>query len=176
MKILELPSPFYRARPIAVNIDTIIIHSMYADGTESPTSLINCAKLLEDCEVSAHYLISPTGEIAAVVGECWRARHAGSSKLHWQDDLRGEVNDFSIGIELLNIPGTAFPPQQMESLSELVTQIATRHPIQNITGHSQIAPGRKSDPGELFDWKTLKRLLCEKNRKFQNLRFPVDAE
>jgi N-acetylmuramoyl-L-alanine amidase len=110
-----------------------------------------------EARVSAHYMIDEDGTIYALVDEEFRAWHAGMA--FWRGDR--DINSRSIGIELVN-PGhefgyRAFPAAQMESLSELSRSILSRHPIppRNIVGHSDIAPARKRDPGEKFDWAWL---------------------
>jgi N-acetylmuramoyl-L-alanine amidase len=108
-------------------------------------------------EVSAHYLIEEDGRILALVDEGSRAWHAGAS--FWRGET--DINSRSIGIELVN-PGhefgyRAFPEPQIAALTELAGDIIGRHPIpaRNVVGHSDIAPTRKQDPGEMFPWKDL---------------------
>jgi len=110
-----------------------------------------------EARVSAHYLIAEDGQVLRMVAEEHRAWHAGVS--YW----RGlhHVNGASIGIEIVN-PGhefgyRPFTAQQMESLVPLLAGIVRRHgvPRANVVGHSDIAPARKQDPGELFDWALL---------------------
>ena len=108
-------------------------------------------------KVSAHYLIDEDGSIVALVPEADRAWHAGVSS--WQG--RGGLNDVSIGIELVN-PGhewgyRAFPEPQMASLVELARVLSRRWaiPAARVVAHSDVAPARKQDPGELFDWEGL---------------------
>ena len=110
--------------------------------------------------VSCHYLVGEDGQVMRLVDEGKRAWHAGRS--HWRgiDD----VNSASIGIEIVN-PGhehgyRAFPEAQMAALMPLLAGIVARHGITrgNIVGHSDVAPPRKEDPGELFDWERLARL------------------
>ena len=110
-------------------------------------------------KVSAHYLIGEDGTVVAMVPEMLRAWHAGLS--WWQG--RAGLNDVSIGIELVN-PGhewgyRPFPDAQMAALVELAQGIVARWPVPagRIVGHSDIAPTRKEDPGELFDWRCLAR-------------------
>lgn len=110
-----------------------------------------------DAKVSSHYLIDEDGSIYQLVDEQHCAWHAGIS--YWRGHKN--VNNISVGIELAN-PGhrlgyRPFPIVQMRSLAELCTDIITRHNIAsvNVVGHSDIAPLRKLDPGELFDWKWL---------------------
>ena len=109
--------------------------------------------------VSAHYVIDEDGAIYRLVDESRRAWHAGVSR--WR--ARDNVNDFSVGIELVN-PGhefgyRPFPEPQMVALEDLAGAVVARHaiPPTRILGHSDVAPGRKEDPGELFDWQRLAR-------------------
>lgn len=112
-----------------------------------------------EAKVSAHYLIDEQGEILALVDEALRAWHAGAS--FWRGIT--DVNSASVGIELVN-PGhdfgyRPFPIPQMAALLRLLPGIVARHGIAaaNVVGHSDIAPARKIDPGELFDWDQLAR-------------------
>lgn len=107
--------------------------------------------------VSAHYVVEEDGQIIHMVKEEDRAHHAGVS--HWRGVT--DVNSASIGIEIVN-PGhewgyRPFPTEQMNSVKQLCKSIIKKHNIdlQNIVGHSDIAPDRKLDPGELFDWDDL---------------------
>jgi N-acetylmuramoyl-L-alanine amidase len=110
-------------------------------------------------EVSAHYLIDEDGTLYQLVDEAQRAWHAGVSSWRGESD----VNTRSIGIELVN-PGHEFgyrdfPQPQMDALVNLARGILARHPIPpiNVVGHSDVAPMRKTDPGERFDWRGLAR-------------------
>lgn len=110
-------------------------------------------------EVSAHYMIDEDGTVTRLVDEENRAWHAGRSS--WRGIT--DVNSASIGIELVN-PGhefgyRPFPKPQMEALLPLLADIVKRHdiPRANVLGHSDIAPARKEDPGELFPWDLLAR-------------------
>ena len=109
------------------------------------------------CKVSAHYMIDEDGEVVRLVPEGERAWHAGRS--YWRGIA--DVNSASIGIELVN-PGhewgyRPFPSAQMDALLPLLARIVKRHdiPRANVVGHSDVAPARKEDPGELFDWPLL---------------------
>ena len=113
-----------------------------------------------DAKVSAHYLIDEDGIVTSLVPEEKRAWHAGRS--YWRGIT--DVNSASIGIELVN-PGhewgyRPFPGEQMDALLPLLADIIERHdiPRANVVAHSDIAPDRKQDPGELFDWRRLARL------------------
>ncbi|MCX7685023.1 MAG: N-acetylmuramoyl-L-alanine amidase [Acetobacteraceae bacterium] len=110
-------------------------------------------------EVSAHYLVAEDGAVIRLVPEERRAWHAGVS--HWRG--AAGLNGRSIGIEIVN-PGhewgyRPFPALQMGAVSALCRDILSRHPIppRNVVAHSDIAPDRKRDPGELFDWEGLAR-------------------
>jgi N-acetylmuramoyl-L-alanine amidase len=126
------------------------------------TGMRSCAEALDrlcdpGAKVSAHYLVDETGAIYALVAEERRAWHAGVACWRGHRD----VNARSLGIELAN-PGhefgyRAFPEAQMTALIDLGRALVARHPIEprNVVGHSDVAPARKSDPGELFDWPRL---------------------
>lgn len=106
-------------------------------------------------EVSAHWLIAEDGGTEALVPESLRAWHAGAGA--WGG--RGDVNSRSIGIELANRGNHPFPEPQMAALEALLVAICARWPVppQGIIAHSDMAPGRKSDPGPRFDWRRLAR-------------------
>ena len=116
-----------------------------------------------DAKVSAHYLVDEDGTIYRMVDESKRAWHAGKSR--WRGIT--DVNSASIGIEIVN-PGhefgyRPFPDEQIASVIPLVASIKERHGISrgNVVGHSDVAPARKEDPGELFPWAALaKRRLA----------------
>lgn len=108
-------------------------------------------------KVSSHYVVDEVGTVFGLVPEAVRAWHAGVS--FWRG--RTGLNDNSIGIEIVN-PGHEwgygpFPALQMAAVCELALGILSRHPIpvRNVVGHSDVAPDRKQDPGELFDWQGL---------------------
>jgi N-acetylmuramoyl-L-alanine amidase len=114
----------------------------------------------ESSQVSAHYLIDEDGTVTNLVPEEKRAWHAGTS--YWRGIT--DVNSASIGIELAN-PGhewgyRPFPEPQMDALLPLLADIMDRHdiPRANVVGHSDVAPARKTDPGEYFDWRRLGQL------------------
>jgi N-acetylmuramoyl-L-alanine amidase len=107
--------------------------------------------------VSAHYVVDEDGTVLALVPEDRRAWHAGVGG--WRDI--DDVNGWSIGVEIVN-PGhdwgyRPFPEVQIEALTELASGIVARHglPLKAVIGHSDVAPARKIDPGELFPWATL---------------------
>ena len=104
-------------------------------------------------EVSAHYVISNSGELTQLVPEEMRAWHAGAGRWHGQDD----INSRSIGVELDNEGTHPFSEQQMHALETLLPRIMKRWGItpEGVIGHSDLAPGRKIDPGPRFDWARL---------------------
>lgn len=106
-------------------------------------------------EVSSHYVIDEDGTIYQLVDEDKRAWHAGVSQWGGERD----INSASIGIEIQN-PGEEFgyrpfPMEQMQAVAQLCKSITQRFEIKYILGHEDVAPGRKKDPGELFDWQWL---------------------
>ena len=155
MKLRDRPSPNFDARPGAGTVEMLILHytGMRTAG-EALDRLCDPA-----AKVSAHYLIEEEGAVWRLVDEAQRAWHAGVSR--WRDCR--DINALSIGIELVN-PGhefgyRAFPEAQMQALEELAQGILKRHtiPPRAVLGHSDVAPQRKQDPGELFDWPRLAR-------------------
>jgi N-acetylmuramoyl-L-alanine amidase len=151
----DLHSPNFDERPQGMPIDMLVLHY-----TGMETAAAALARLTDaSAKVSAHYLIDDDGTRVRLVAESNRAWHAGVS--YWRGAT--DINARSIGIELVN-PGhefgyRAFTEPQMAALVELAGDIVRRHaiPAQNVVGHSDIAPRRKMDPGELFDWPRLAR-------------------
>jgi N-acetylmuramoyl-L-alanine amidase len=151
--ILDHPSPNHGARRAA--IDMLIVH--YTGMTSARAAL---ARLSDpQAKVSAHYLIDEDGSTYRLVSDDRRAWHAGDSSWAGESD----VNSRSIGIELVN-PGhefgyRRFPNAQMTALEDLGRRLLKAHriPAAHVLGHSDVAPLRKQDPGELFDWARLAR-------------------
>lgn len=154
--MIERPSPNCGPRPDAVPVDMLVLHYT---GMKSAEEAL--ARMCEpSARVSAHYCIDEDGSITRLVPEDLRAWHAGVS--YWRGAT--DVNARSIGIELVN-PGhefgyRPFPEVQITALTLLASAILRRHPIpkRNVVGHSDIAPSRKRDPGEFFDWPRLARV------------------
>ncbi|MCB2110154.1 MAG: N-acetylmuramoyl-L-alanine amidase [Defluviimonas sp.] len=122
------------------------------------TAMASCAAARDRlcdpaAEVSAHYLISEAGAVEALVPEEARAWHAGAGAWGAVTD----VNSRSIGIELANPGDAPFPEPQMAALERLLAEVMARWeiPPERVIGHSDMAPGRKSDPGPRFDWRRL---------------------
>lgn len=145
------PSPNWDERKLPVSM--VVLH--YTEMKPVETAL---ARLTDpDAKVSAHYLITEEGEVIQLVDEDKRAWHAGQS--YWRG--HPDVNSASIGIEL-DHPGHAlgyreFADAQFEALVPLLARIVKEHdiPRANVVGHSDVAPARKTDPGELFPWDRL---------------------
>ena len=150
----DAPSPNWNARRLPVSM--VVLHYT---GMETAAAAL---ERLSDpaAEVSAHYLIDEDGTVTRLVAEENRAWHAGRS--FWRGIT--DINSASVGIELVN-PGhefgyRPFPDAQMRALLPLLADIVQRHEIDPgmVVAHSDIAPARKEDPGELFDWQRLARL------------------
>jgi N-acetyl-anhydromuramyl-L-alanine amidase AmpD len=133
-------------------IDTIVLHSSYDLAGQNPYSVSGVIKEYEDYGVSAHYLIDREGTIYRLVEDKNIAYHAGVSQM---SDGRKNVNDFSLGIELLNTLEGQYTEAQYEAVNNLVAHLKKQYPIKSIVGHNDIAPDRKTDPWN-FDWKKLK--------------------
>ncbi len=151
--MIRRPSPNHGPRPNGVPIDILVLH--YTGMRDAQSALDRMCD--PKAQVSAHYMIDEDGATYALVDEDRRAWHAGAGSWRGHDD----INARSIGIELVN-PGhefgyRAFPMAQMEALAQLAPGILARHPIppRNVIAHADLAPARKEDPGELFDWPWL---------------------
>ena len=159
-----IASPNCDARPIAADIALIVIHNI-----SLPPEEFGGAGVLElftnrldpqghpyyatiaDLKVSAHFFIRRDGELIQFVACTQRAWHAGVSC--WRG--RERCNDFSLGIELEGSDTTPFTEAQYMTLNALLRTLRAAYPIQDVVGHSDIAPGRKTDPGPYFDWGKL---------------------
>lgn len=148
------PSPNFNERNPAVSVDYIVLH--YTSMRSAQAALDRLCDPAS--EVSAHYLIDEDGEIFRLVDEEKRAWHAGKSFWRGIED----INSASIGIELQN-PGhnfgyRPFPQRQIDALKKLLREIIEKrglNPLRCLLGHSDVAPMRKVDPGELFPWQEL---------------------
>ena len=155
LAIRELLSPNQDDRPDNTPIDMLVLHY-----TGMPTAAAAVARLRDpEARVSAHYVVDEDGSVIRLVAEERRAWHAGPS---WWRGFT-ELNDRSIGIEVVN-PGhehgyLPFGALQTAAVCDLCLSVMSRHPVQarHVVGHSDIAPDRKQDPGELFDWEGLAR-------------------
>lgn len=151
-QLKKVPSPNFSSRNAAPVI-MLVLH--YTDTLTAKDALD--ILLSKEKQVSSHYVVDEDGTAYSLVDEANCAWHAGVS--YWRGNRN--INNISVGIEIVN-PGhkfgcRPFPKAQMEAVAELCSGIITRHPIKpvNIVGHSDVAPLRKLDPGEYFDWKWL---------------------
>lgn len=151
MNLIEAPSPNFDARTAPPSI--LVLHYT---GMQTGEAAIERLRDPE-AKVSAHYVVEEDGRVFRLVDEARRAWHAGVS--FWRG--KRNINGDSIGIEIVN-PGhewgyRPFPEAQAAAVVELVADIRTRWTIEDrdIVGHSDVAPARKEDPGELFPWKRL---------------------
>lgn len=113
---------------------------------------------LKGARVSAHFLIRRSGAVVQFVGCDRRAWHAGRSS--WAG--REHCNDFSVGVEVEGSDRTRYAALQYRALAWLTAALQARYPIADIVGHSDVAPGRKTDPGPAFDWALYRRLLASR--------------
>lgn len=166
-----LASPHCDSRPKNCPINLLVIHGISLPPREFGTGAIAdffCGKLtiaahpyfatIAELKVSAHVLIDRHGEITQFVPFSRRAWHAGQSLFEGRD----RCNDFSIGIELEGTDDLAYEPSQYQQLARLTRLLMQYYPgitPQRIVGHSDIAPGRKTDPGPAFDWKQFRGML-----------------
>ncbi len=163
-KARQIPSPNWDERPADASIDLLVIHSISLPpgefGGEGIIALFtNCLdpkahpyyESIAHLRVAAHFLVRRNGELIQFVPCGKRAWHAGKST--WRG--RSGCNDFSIGIELEGTDESAFTCAQYATLAALARVLYRRYPIREACGHSDIAPGRKTDPGSRFDWSRL---------------------
>lgn len=167
----QVPSPNCDVRPTGCGIDLLVIHNISLPpgefgGPHIESLFLNALDPNADpyfaaicgMKVSAHLLIRRSGEIVQFVPLHLRAWHAGESRF----EGRTACNDFSIGIELEGADDHPYEPEQYGTLAEVARTLMAAYPgitPQRIVGHSDIAPGRKTDPGPSFDWVRLRSLL-----------------
>jgi len=160
----HIASPNHDSRPVPGDISMVVIHNISlppqqygGDGViQLFTNTLNADEHpyyaeIQGLKVSSHFFIRRTGELIQFVPCTMRAWHAGASE--WKG--RQRCNDFSIGIELEGSDFDAFEQAQYITLKRLLPTLATQYPITDIVGHSDIAPGRKTDPGPHFDWSKI---------------------
>lgn len=159
----QIASPNFDARP-SQEIDMIVIHNIslppniYGGSgvVELFTNQLNPDEhpyyaTIHTAKVSSHFFIRRDGELVQFVSCLARAWHAGVSC--WQG--RERCNDFSVGVELEGSDYEAFEDVQYETLNALLKCLKQTYPIKYIVGHSDIAPGRKTDPGPFFNWQKI---------------------
>jgi AmpD protein len=159
--VAHIASPNHDARPMRTPISLLVIHNISLPPDEFGgsgigelfTNSLDCTthpyyERLKGVKVSSHFLVRRDGSIIQFVPCRRRAWHAGISE--WQGRMR--CNDFSIGIELEGSDFVPFESTQYQSLAKLTRLLKRTYSIRDIVGHSDIAPGRKTDPGPFFDW------------------------
>ncbi len=169
MKSTQLQSPNCDEREAGTAVVLIVIHAISlpperfgGDGVERLfTNRLDPAAHpyyagIHQLRVSAHFFIRRSGELIEFVAPEKRAWHAGVST--WRG--RARCNDFSVGIELEGCDSLPFEPVQYAVLAELLAGLCDRFPVEGVSGHSDIAPGRKTDPGPFFSWGRLRRELA----------------
>ena len=161
---LPRTSPNFDSRPTDVEVELVVLHHIslpagefegnaVRDFFENRLDIARYPMLAElaDVHVSAHFFLRRTGEVLQFVSCNDRAWHAGVST--WRG--RGGCNDYAIGIEIEGDAVTPFTDLQYAALVELLAATQQNYPIEAVTTHSEIAPGRKIDPGPTFDWSRL---------------------
>jgi AmpD protein len=165
----KIRSPNQDARPAGAAISLVIVHGIALPPGEFGgdgivrlfTNRIDRSAhpyyaVIADLRVSAHFLIRRDGALVQFVSCNERAWHAGISS--WKG--RERCNDFSIGIELEGTDDLPYAADQYTTLARLIRALRRRYLIEDIAGHSDVAPSRKTDPGPAFDWPRLRRLLA----------------
>jgi AmpD protein len=177
----KLPSPNFEARPEGTVPSLIVVHNIsLPPGQFSGSAIAELFQNQLDCDahpyydthlrgvrVSAHFVIHRDGELEQFVSCDQRAWHAGVSDFFGRE----RCNDFSIGIELEGSDTTAFEAAQYRALGALVKALAAHYPIAALAGHSDIASGRKTDPGPHFEWSRLQRDTALADQYFPYLKF-----
>lgn len=172
--VTQVPSPNCDDRPGGAAVDTLVIHAISLPpdcfGGGHVTALFtNCLdgavhpyfEAIRELRVSAHLLVERDGRITQFVPLHRRAWHAGQSRFRGRE----AVNDFSIGVELEGCDTMPFEDAQYSALATLTRTVMRAFPAigaDRITGHSDIAPGRKTDPGPCFDWRRYLAMLGDK--------------
>ena len=162
-------SPHYNSRPND-SVKLLVVHGISLPRGEfggEAVSQLFCGSLdcnshssfqsLKNLRVSAHFFIRRDGQLIQFVSCDKRAWHAGRSQWRGENDC----NDFSIGVELEGADDIPYESKQYSALGELFAALEKHYPGMKITGHQHISPGRKTDPGEAFDWQKLFDLIGE---------------
>lgn len=135
-------------------VDTVVIHSSYDAMGKDPYDVSGLIREYKEYGVAPHYLIDRGGNVYRLVRENDIAYHAGESRT---PDGRENVNNFSIGIEMMTIKEDKCTAKQYAALNDLLTDLKNKYKIKYVLGHNEIAPGRKDDPWN-FDWNKIKKL------------------
>lgn len=160
-----IASPNCDARPAGARIELIVVHNISLPPREFggpgiielflnrlPSDAHPYYAGIAELRVSAHFLIRRDGELLQFVPCAQRAWHAGVST--WRG--RNRCNDFSVGIELEGADDIPYEDPQYAQLRALLDALTERYPVQEVVGHADVAPGRKTDPGAAFNWEKIK--------------------
>lgn len=163
-------SPNFGARPVDAVLDLVLLHSISlppgAYGGDAVERLFTNSldwdahpyfQSIRGIEVSAHFFIRRDGRLVQFVSCDDRAWHAGQSSFRGRDNC----NDYSIGVELEGLEGQTFDAAQYAALQVLLVALMENYPIRFLAGHSDVAPGRKIDPGSGFEWRQLSALALQ---------------
>ena len=134
-------------------IDTIILHSSYDAITGYPYCIDTLIAEYKQYDVAPHYLIDREGNIYRLVADKNIAWHAGKSEM---PDGRKNVNNFSIGIEIMNTKTDNYTKKQYQAVQKIIDYLKKEYKIKYVLGHNEIAPERKTDPWN-FDWKKISK-------------------
>jgi N-acetyl-anhydromuramoyl-L-alanine amidase len=169
-------SPNYNARPANAAVSLIVIHNISLPPGDFSSDSVEHFFLnqletgghpyfaeIAGMQVSAHFFIRRNGDLVQFVSTDQRAWHAGKSAWQGQENC----NDYSVGVELEGTDDLPYPAPQYEALWRLIDALRARYPISAVAGHCHIAPGRKTDPGQHFDWATL-------GRRYPTLELPPE--
>ncbi len=165
----QVASPNCDARPAGIEVTLAVLHSISLPPGEYGGDAIERLftnrldphahpyfRDVAGMKVSAHFLVRRDGSVIQFVPLQRRAWHAGASS--WRG--RERCNDFSIGVELEGVDDAPFAETQYATLIQLVRTLRARHALRDIAAHSDIAPGRKTDPGPFFDWRRVLAALA----------------
>lgn len=162
----RVPSPNFDERPAGMPVDLVVLHNISLPPGQFGSGDVEAFfqnrldasrhpffETIRDVRVSAHFFVTRFGELVQFVACTQRAWHAGQSDFFG----RQRCNDFSIGIEIEGCDDLPFTPAQYHTVAGLVRALRAAYPVRAVAGHSDIAPGRKTDPGPHFDWQRFAR-------------------
>ncbi len=162
----RVPSPNFDERPAGMPVDLVVLHNISLPPGQFGTGDVEAFfqnrldasrhpffETIRDVRVSAHFFVTRGGELVQFVSCAQRAWHAGQSDFFG----RPRCNDFSIGIEIEGCDDQPFTAAQYHTVADLVRALRAAYPVRAVAGHSDIAPGRKTDPGPHFDWPRFAR-------------------
>jgi AmpD protein len=165
----RVASPNFGPRPDGTEVSLVVLHSISLPPGEYGGDAVERLftnrldwdahpyfQTIRGATVSSHFFVRRDGELLQFVSCDERAWHAGASS--WRG--RNNCNDYAVGMELEGLEGERFEPAQYERLTVLLRAVAARYPIEAVVGHEHVAPGRKRDPGEGFEWARVRAALA----------------